>query len=170
MLSTLQVTQLRGESKDLNSGSASVCLPPRSSLQTHHESHVTSTPRIRARHGSGPVRQRGTQTSVRLCESTPPGLSKVILVRAAHRAASLMQPRGVLLTEQRGSPETGKASPLRCHLPGPSGRPPEPRLLLGTCNPAGAGPTGSRRWELESTVPAQGSGVRAAGGLVWGPE
>lgn len=131
MLSTLQVTQLRGESKDLNSGSASVCLPPRSSLQTHHESHVTSTPRIRARHGSGPVRQRGTQTSVRLCESTPPGLSKVILVRAAHRAASLMQPRGVLLTEQRGSPETGKASPLRCHLPGPSGRPPNPGCCLG---------------------------------------
>lgn len=80
-----------------------------------------------------------------------------------------MQPRGVLLTEQTGSPETGKAGPLQCHLPGPSGRPPEHRLLLGTCNPAGTGPTGSLRWELESTVPAQGSGVRVAGGPGVGP-
>lgn len=159
----MQVTQLRGESKDLNSGSASVCLPPPSSLQTHHESHMKSTPQIRARHSSGPV-HRGTQTSVRLCESTPPGLSKVILVRAAHRAASLIQPRGVLLTEQRGSSVTGKASLLQCHLPGMSGRPPEHRLLLGTCNPAGIGPTGSLRWELESTVP--GSGEWRGGG--WG--
>lgn len=82
--------------------------------------------------GSALPRARAAETEANLCgalRATNQGLSKVIPVPAAHRVAGLIQPRGVLLTEQRASSVTEENGLTQEHLLVPSGRP----LSTGSC-------------------------------------